>query len=112
SLAEILGLINRDVEEIKRTKELNEAKRIADEKAMVDRQAAIEAQAKEEANKVIKAVNQETGEIIERPVETEIVKYETTIKFIMDLEQAKKFKDFLDKNDFEFETLEGMKKVN
>ncbi|MCK1211135.1 DUF1351 domain-containing protein [Streptococcus uberis] len=112
SLAEILGLINRDVDEIKRTRELNEAKRIADEKAQIERQAAIEAQAKEMAETTIKAVNQETGEIIERPVETEIVKYETTIKFIMDLEQAKKFKTFLDENDYEFETVEGMKKVN
>lgn len=112
SLAEILGLINRDVDEIKRTRELNEAKRIADEKAQIERQAAIEAQAKEMAETTIKAVNQETGEIIERPVETEAIKYETTIKFIMDLEQAKKFKTFLDENDYEFETVEGMKKVN
>lgn len=112
SLAEILGLINRDIEEIKRTRELNEAKCIADEKAQIERQAAIEAQAKEMAETTIKAVNQETGEIIERPVETEAIKYETTIKFIMDLEQAKKFKTFLDENDYEFETVEGMKKVN
>ncbi|MGT2958854.1 hypothetical protein A9Q68_08475 [Streptococcus bovimastitidis] len=112
SLAEILGLINRDIDEIKRTRELNEAKRIADEKAMIERQAAIEAQAKEIAGTTIKAVNQETGEILERTVETEIVKYETTIKFIMNLEQAKNFKSFLDENDFEFETLVGMKRVN
>ncbi|HGC8693796.1 TPA: DUF1351 domain-containing protein [Streptococcus agalactiae] len=112
SLAEILGLINRDIDEIKRTRELNEANRIADEKAQADRQAAIEAQAKQMAENTIKAVNQETGEIIEKPVETEAIKYETTIKFIMDLEQAKKFKSFLDENDIEFETLVSMKKVN
>ncbi|VTS33087.1 phage protein [Streptococcus porcinus] len=110
SLAEILGLINRDVEEIKRTRELNEVKRIADEKAKIERQAAIEAQAKQTAETTIKAVNQETGEILEEPVA--VAKYETTIKFIMDLEQAKKFKSFLDENDIEFETLVGMKKVN
>ena len=108
SLAEILGLINRDIEEIKRTRELNEAKRIADEKAMIERQAVIEAQAKQKATQSIKAVDHETGEILE-PVA--VAKYETTIKFIMDLEQARKFKSFLDENDFEFETLVGMKKI-
>lgn len=109
SLAEILGLINRDIEEIKRTRELNEAKRIADDKAQAERQAAIEAQAKQTAETTIRAFNQETGEILEVPVDIE--KYETTIKFIMDIEQAKKFKSFLDENDIEFETLVGMKKV-
>ena len=105
SLAEILGYIERDADSAKQALEIAEAKQKAEEQ----RKAELAEQAKLKATQSIKAVDHETGEILEPIV---VAKYETTIKFIMDLEQAQKFKSFLDENDFEFETLVGMKKIN
>lgn len=81
--------------------------------------------AQENAQAHIKAYDADTGEIIEdgtntleqekNAAQTKIdgnnAKYVTTIKFCLDLEQANAFKEWLDTNDIEFETVEGMKKA-
>lgn len=110
SLAEILGLINRDVTEIERQRQELEAKRLADEQAQVQRQKEIEEQAIANAKENIVAVDQETGEILETPPKD--VKYKTTIEFVFDMDQAKAFKKFLDDKGINFTTIKGMEKVN
>lgn len=110
SLAEVLGLINRDVTEIERQRQELEAKRLADEKAQAQRQKEIEEKAIANAEENIVAVDQETGEILETP--TKAVKYKTTIEFVFDMDQAKVFKKFLDDKGIDFTTIKGMEKVN
>lgn len=110
TLAEILGLINRDVDEIERQRKELEAKRLADEQAQAQRQKEIEEQATIEAKEKIVAVDQETGEILEEAVE--VAKYTTTIEFVFDMNQAKEFKNFLEDKGIEFKTIKGMEKVN
>lgn len=110
TLAEVLESITADIESAKLFKERQEAR----ERAEAERKAEIERIAKEQAEASIKAYDAETGEVIEdkpKPkTEPAVDKYVTTIKFWFDLEQAKKFKEWLDANDIKFETVEGMKK--
>lgn len=108
TLAEVLDSITKDIESAKLFKEHQEAR----ERAEAERKAEIERIAKEQAEASIKAYDAETGEVIEdepKPKPTSD-KYVTTIKFWFDLEQAKKFKEWLDANDIKFKTVEGMKK--
>lgn len=108
TLAEVIDSINKDIESAKLFKEQQEARKRAEE----ERKAEIERIAKEQAEASIKAYDAETGEVIEdkpKP-EPKSDKYETTIKFWFDLEQAKQFKEWLDTHDIKFETVEGMKK--
>lgn len=108
TLAEVLDSITKDIESAKLFKERQEAR----ERAEAERKAEIERIAKEQAEASIKAYDAETGEVIEDETKPEPAsdKYVTTIKFWFDLEQAKKFKEWLDVNDIKFETVEGMKK--
>lgn len=108
TLEEVLESITADIESAKLFKERQEAR----ERAEAERKAEIERIAKEQAEASIKAYDAETGEVIEDDPESEPVsdKYVTTIKFWFDLEQAKKFKEWLDAHDVKFETVEGMKK--
>lgn len=107
TLAEVLESITKDIESAKLFKEQQEARK----RAEAERKAEIERIAKEQAEASIKAYDAETGEVIEEPKpEPANGKYVTTIKFWFDLEQAKKFKEWLDANDIKFETVEGMKK--
>lgn len=108
TLAEALENIAADIESAKLFKERQEAR----ERAEAERKAEIERIAKEQAEVSIKAYDAETGEVIEdepRPAPTSD-KYVTTIKFWLDLEQAKQFKEWLDTHGIKFETVEGMKK--
>lgn len=109
TLAEVLDSITADIESAKLFKERQEAR----ERAEAERKAEIERIAKEQAEANIKAYDAETGEVIEDEAKPEPAsdKYVTTIKFWFDLEQAKQFKEWLDANNIEFETVEGMKKV-
>ena len=121
TLAEVLNSINKDIESAKLFKEQQEAQAKAEE----ERRAEIERLAQENAQAHIKAYDADTGEIIEGGTNTlgqeknaaqtktdgNTAKYVTTIKFWLDLEQANAFKEWLDANDIEFETVEGMKKV-
>lgn len=108
TLAEVLDSITKDVESAKRFKEEQEAR----ERAEAERKAEIERMAREQAEASIKAYDAETGEVIEDEPKPEPAsdKYVTTIKFWLDLEQAKQFKEWLDTHDIKFETVEGMKK--
>lgn len=108
TLVEVLDSITADVESAKLFKERQEAR----ERAEAERKAEIERIAKEQAEASIKAYDAETGEVIEDEPKPEPTndKYVTTIKFWFVLEQAKKFKEWLDANDIKFETVEGMKK--
>ena len=108
TLAEVLESITADIESAKLFKERQEAR----ERAEAERKAEIERIVKEQAEASIKAYNAETGEVIEEEPKSAPAsdKYVTTIKFWFDLEQAKKFKEWLDANDIKFETVEGMKK--
>ena len=108
TLVEVLDSITADVESAKLFKERQEAR----ERAEAERKAEIERIAKEQAEVSIKAYDAETGEVIEDEPKPEPTndKYVTTIKFWFVLEQAKKFKEWLDANDIKFETVEGMKK--
>ena len=109
TLAEVLDSITADIESAKLFKERQEAQK----RAEAERKAEIERIAKEQAEANIKAYDAETGEVIEDEAKPEPAsdKYVTTIKFWFDLEQAKKFKEWLDAHNIEFETVEGMKKV-
>lgn len=108
TLAEVLDSITKDVESAKRFKEEQEAR----ERAEAERKAEIERMAREQAEASIKAYDAETGEVIEDEPKPKPAsdKYVTTIKFWLDLEQAKQFKEWLDTHDIKFETVEGMKK--
>lgn len=108
TLAEVLDSITADVESAKLFKERQEAQKRAKE----ERKAEIERMAKEQAEASIKAYDAETGEVIEDEPKPEPAsdKYVTTIKFWLNLEQAKQFKEWLDTHDIKFETVEGMKK--
>lgn len=108
TLAEVLDSITADVESAKLFKERQEAR----ERAEAERKAEIERIAKEQAEASIKAYDAETGEVIEDEPKPEPAnsKYVTTIKFWLDLDQAKQFKEWLDAHDIKFETVEGMKK--
>lgn len=110
TLAEVLDSINKDIESAKLFKEQQEARKRAEE----ERKAEIERMAKEQAEANIKAYDAETGEVIEDEPKPEPAsdKYVTTIKFWLDLEQAKQFKEWLDTHDIKFETVEGMKKYS
>ena len=108
TLAEVLDSITADVESAKLFKERQEAQKRAEE----ERKAEIERMAKEQAEASIKAYDAETGEVIENEPKPEPAsdKYVTTIKFWLNLEEAKQFKEWLDTHDVKFETVEGMKK--
>lgn len=108
TLAEVIDSITKDVESAKRFKEEQEAR----ERAEAERKAEIERMAREQAEASIKAYDAETGEVIEDEPKPKPAsdKYVTTIKFWLDLEQAKQFKEWLDTHDIKFETVEGMKK--
>ena len=109
TLAEVLESITKDVESARLFKEQQEARKKAEE----ERKAEIERIAKEQAETNIKAYDAETGEVIENEPKLEQKnnsKYVTTIRFWLDLEQAKDFKEWLDAHEIVFETVEGMKK--
>lgn len=95
SLAEILNTIKKDKEEADKAQELIKAKQ--EQLKHVSKQ--------QNHDEKIIAVDSETGEIVEPK------KYETTVKFVMTVEQAKKFKDFLETENIMFETIENMKEV-
>ena len=108
TLAEVLDSITADVESAKLFKERQEAQK----RAEAECKAEIERMAKEQAEASIKAYDAETGEVIEDEPKPEPAsdKYVTTIKFWLNLEQAKQFKEWLDTQNIKFETVEGMKK--
>lgn len=109
TLAEVLESITKDVESARLFREQQEARKKAEE----ERKAEIERIAKEQAEASIKAYDPETGEVIENEPKSEQKnngKYVTTIRFWLDLEQAKDFKEWLDAHNIDFETVEGMKK--
>lgn len=124
SLVDVLKLMKSDRDAIALRKEQQEA--IA--KAEAERKAEIERMAQEQANENIKAIDAETGEIIENePSESvgwvnvpptpetspevpkfepsEPVSYDLRLTFPLGNQQAKLFKEWLEQNGVTFETL-------
>lgn len=120
TLAHVLGMIERDVEENMRLQDEIRAKKQAE----LERQKEIERLAKEQAESQIKAYDAETGEIIEnssaqdetdRAVEELLASdekvYETVIKFTLTEAKAKEFREMLETANIEFEVIQKMKEV-
>lgn len=120
TLAHVLGMIERDVEENMRLQDEIRAKK----KAELERQKEIERLANEQAESQIKAYNAETGEIIENsPEQDETAQaveellasdeklYETVIKFTLTEAKAKEFRAMLETANIEFEVIQKMKEV-
>lgn len=117
SLVDILKMMKSDRDAVILRKEQQEAQA----KAEAERKAEIERLAQEQANANIKAIDAETGEILEDGTNTQEVKENTSdapefssieatsfdlrLTFPGGLQQAKLLKDWLNSNQIKFETL-------
>ena len=117
SLVDILKMMKSDRDAVILRKEQQEAQA----KAEAERKAEIERLAQEQANANIKAIDAETGEILEDGTNTqevkentsdapefspiEVVSFDLRVTFPGGLQQAKLLKDWLDSNQIKFETL-------
>lgn len=117
SLVDILKIMKSDRDAVILRKEQQEAQA----KAEAERKAEIERLAQEQANANIKAIDAETGEILEDGTNTQEVKenvsdapefssieatsFDLRLTFPGGLQQAKLLKDWLDSNRIKFETL-------
>ena len=117
SLVDILKMMKSDRDAVILRKEQQEAQA----KAEAERKAEIERLAQEQANANIKAIDAETGEILEDGTNTQEVKenvsdapefssikatsFDLRLTFPGGLQQAKLLKDWLDSNQIKFETL-------
>ena len=117
SLVDILKMMKSDRDAVILRKEQQEAQA----KAEAERKAEIERLAQEQANANIKAIDAETGEILEDGTNTQEVKENTSdtpefssieavsfdlrVSFPGGLQQAKLLKDWLNSNQIKFETL-------
>lgn len=117
SLVDILKMMKSDRDAVILRKEQQEAQA----KAEAERKAEIERLAQEQANANIKAIDAETGEILEDGTNTQEVKenasdapkfssieavsFDLRVTFPRGLQQAKLLKDWLNSNQIKFETL-------
>lgn len=117
SLVDILKMMKSDRDAVILRKEQQEAQA----KAEAERKAEIERLAQEQANANIKAIDAETGEILEDVTNThevkentsdapefssiEAVSFDLRVTFPGGLQQAKLLKDWLNSNQIKFETL-------
>lgn len=117
SLVDILKMMKSDRDAVILRKEQQEAQA----KAEAERKAEIERMAQEQANANIKAIDTDTGEILEDETNTqeveenasdasefssiEVVSFDLRVTFPGGLQQAKLLKDWLDSNQIKFETL-------
>ena len=117
SLVDILKMMKSDRDAVILRKEQQEAQA----KAEAERKAEIERLAQEQANANIKAIDAETGEILEDGTNTqeveenvsdapefssiEAVSFDLRVTFPGGLQQAKLLKDWLNSNQIKFETL-------
>ncbi|HEQ2107261.1 TPA: DUF1351 domain-containing protein [Streptococcus pyogenes] len=117
SLVDILKMMKSDRDAVILRKEQQEAQA----KAEAERKAEIERLAQEQANANIKAIDAETGEILEDRANTqevkentsdapkfspiEVVSFDLRVTFPGGLQQAKLLKDWLNSNQIKFETL-------
>lgn len=117
SLVDILKMMKSDRDAVILRKEQQEAQA----KAEAERKAEIERLAQEQANANIKAIDTDTGEILEDETNTqevkenasdasefssiEVVSFDLRVTFPGGLQQAKLLKDWLDSNQIKFETL-------
>ena len=117
SLVDILKMMKSDRDAAILRKEQQEAQA----KAEAERKVEIERLAQEQANANIKAIDTDTGEILEDETNTqeveenasdasefrsiEVVSFDLRVTFPGGLQQAKLLKDWLDSNQIKFETL-------
>ncbi|MHB9781159.1 DUF1351 domain-containing protein [Streptococcus sp. 10F2] len=112
SLVDVLSIMKADRD----AEVLRKEQRAAKEQAEAERKAEIEKMAKEQAQESIKAIDTDTGEILEEAVQAvqtpklifeqgSPVSYDLRLTFPQGKVQAKEFKDWLEANGVQFEVL-------